>query len=294
MPNPCLRIDNDYSRKMREQIEQEYTAAYGSNDANKIRQFLTRRMDRWQAMSENSYLSEDLMELARGAQVPPEQFADLTDGLECWCGFDLGKRIDLSGVAAVFLLPDGRVAVKMHGFLPEGAATRHEHSDRVPYIPWAKRGWCTLTPGEVTDNGYVHDWILQGRDGHGWQVVNICYDGHNATDLAIRLNEEAGDEDWCVEISQTCAGQNLAVKGFRELLLQGKIVIEENGLALWCLANAVEIMNNYGDVKLNKKSQKDTQRIDPVAAMMNALALALIRRNNPTLSDRLEEDSWSM
>ncbi len=33
MPNPCMRIDNDYSRKMREQIEQEHTAAYGSNGA---------------------------------------------------------------------------------------------------------------------------------------------------------------------------------------------------------------------------------------------------------------------
>ena len=294
MPNPCMRINNDYSRKMREQIEQEHTAAYGSNDANKIRQFLTRRMDRWQALSENSYLSEDQMELARKAQISPEAFAALTDGFECWCGFDLGKRIDLSGVASVFLLPDGYVAVKMHGFLPQDAAIRHEHSDRVPYVAWSKRGWCTLTPGAVTDNSYVHSWIGNGQTEHRWTVVNVCYDGHNATDLAIRMNEEYGSEDWCVEIAQTAAGQNLAVKGFRELLLQGKVIIEESGLAMWCLGNAVEVVNNFGDVKLNKKNQKDTQRIDPVAAMMNALALALIRRNNPTLSDRLEEDGWTM
>ena len=293
-PNPCLRTENDYSRKMREQIEQEYTAAYGSNDATKIRQFLTRRMDRWQAMSENSYLSEEQMELARKAQVSPEVFAGLTDGLEAWCGFDLGKRIDLSGVAAVFLLPEGFVAIRMHGFLPQDAAIRHEHSDRVPYVAWAKRGWCTLTPGAVTDNSYVHDWIESGRTEHRWNVVNVCYDGHNATDLAIRMNEEYGSEDWCVEIAQTAAGQNLAVKGFRELLLQGKVIIEESGLAMWCLSNAVEVVNNFGDVKLNKKNQKDTQRIDPVAAVMNALALALIRRNNPTLSDRLEEEGWTM
>ncbi len=234
------------------------------------------------------------MELARKAQISPEAFAKLTDGLECWCGFDLGKRIDLSGVAAVFLLPDGRVAVKMHGFLPEGAATRHEHSDLVPYIPWSKRGWCTLTPGEVTDNSYVHNWIRAGIMDHGWQVVNVCYDGHNATDLAIRMNEEYGSEDWCVEIPQTAAGQNMAVKGFRELLLQGKVVIEESGLAMWCLGNAVEVVNNFGDVKLNKKNKDDSKRIDPVAAMMNALALALIRRNNPTLADRLEDEDWTM
>jgi len=292
--NPCLRIDNDYSRLLMSQIESEYTAAYGSNDATKIRQFLTRRMNRWQATAEHSYLDEHARELARASMIPPDRFAELTDGLECWIGFDLGKRIDLSGVAAVFLLSDGMVAVKMHGFLPEGAATRHEHSDRIEYRAWAQRGWCTLTPGDVTDNSYVADWIQRGQLDHGWKVVNVCYDGHNATDLAIRLNEAAGDDDWCVEISQTCAGQNLAVKGFRELLLQGKILIEESSLALWCLKNAVEIENNYGDLKLNKKNQMDTQRIDPVAAMMDALAQALIRRSNPTLSDRLEDDNWTM
>ena len=194
----------------------------------------------------------------------------------------------------MFLLPDGRVAVRMHGFLPQDAAIRHEHSDRVPYVAWSKRDWCTLTPGAVTDNSYVHDWIRAGIMDHGWQVVNVCYDGHNATDLAIRMNEEYGSEDWCVEIAQTAAGQNLAVKGFRELLLQGKVIIEESGLAMWCLSNAVEVVNNFGDVKLNKKNQKDTQRIDPVAGMMNALALALIRRNNPTLADRLEDEDWTM
>lgn len=293
MANPCLRVDNDYSRTMLAQIEAEYTAAYGSNDATKIRQFLTRRMDRWQATAENSYLDEHCRELARAAMVPPEEFAQLTDNLECWCGFDLGKRIDLSGVAAVFLLPDERVAIKMHAFLPEGAATRHEHSDRIEYRAWAQRGWCTLTPGDVTDNSFVADWITAGMNDHGWQVKEVCYDGHNATDLAIKLCEDANNEDWCVEISQTCAGQNLAVKGFRELLLQGKIVLEESGLALWCLGNAVEIMNNYGDLKLSKKHRNDTQRIDPVAAAMNALARALVRRNNPTLSDRLES-GWTM
>ncbi|MBQ3424461.1 MAG: terminase large subunit, partial [Clostridia bacterium] len=294
MPNPCLRVDNDYSRLLLAEIESEYTAAYGSNDATKIRQFRTRRMNQWQAGAENKYLDENCLQLARESMVKPDVFARLTDGLECYAGFDLGKRIDLSGVAAVFLLPDGRVAVRMHGFLPEGAAIKHEHSDRIEYRAWAQRGWCTLTPGEVTDNSYVADWIQAGQQLHGWKVIEICYDGHNATDLAIKLCEDANNEDLCVEISQTCAGQNLAVKGFRELLLQGKIILEESGLAIWCMANAVEIMNNYGDIKLSKKHKDDTQRIDPFAAAMNAMARALIRRNNPTLSDRLEDEQWSM
>ena len=69
------------------------------------------------------------------------------------------------------------------------------------------------------------------------------------------------------------------MKSFREFLLQGRIVLEESPLALWCLANAIEIQNNYGDIKLSKRHKDDTERIDPVAAAMNALARVLVKRN---------------
>lgn len=292
--NPCLRYPNEYSKYLLNQIESEYTAAYGSNDPTKIRQFLTRRMCLWQTGSVNRYLDEHCMDLARKAQVNKAEFAVLTDGLECWCGFDLGKRIDLSGVGAVFLLEDGRVAIKAHGFMPENRAIQHEHSDRVPYIAWAKDGHCTLTPGDVTDNSYVDHWISAGEREHRWRVLEVDYDGHNATDLAIKMCQERNNDDFCVEISQTCAGQNLAVKGFRELLLQGRIVLEENPLLIQCLANAVEIKNNYDDIKLSKKHKDDTERIDPVAAVMNALARALVRRNHPTLADSIDAGTWSL
>lgn len=292
--NPCLRYPNAYSTYLLREIESEYNEAYNSNDPTKIRMFLTRRMCQWQAGSVNRYLDENCMQLAKAAQISPEDFALLTDGRECWCGFDLGKRIDLSGVGAVFLLEGGLVAIRMHGFLPEGAAQRHEHTDRVPYIEWAKRGACTLTPGDVTDNSYVDNWISAGERDHGWIVQEVDYDGHNATDLAIKMCEDRHNEDFCVEISQTCAGQNLAVKGFRELLLSSKLILEENPLMIWCLGNAIEIQNNYGDIKLSKKHRNDTERIDPVAGTMNALARALIRRNNPTLGDRIADGGWSL
>ena len=251
-------------------------------------------MCQWQTGSVNRYLDEHCMALARKAQIPKDEFAALTDGREAYGGFDLGKRIDLSGSGAVFLLDDGRVAIKAHGFMPENQADRHERTDRVPYKTWAAGGHCTLTPGDVTDNSYVENWFCAGEREHGWKLVEVDYDGHNATDLAIKMCTERNNEDFCVEISQTCAGQNLAVKGFRELLLQGRIVLEENPLLIWCLANAVEIKNNYEDIKLSKKHKDDTERIDPVAATMNALARALIRRENPTLSDRLEQGGWEM
>ena len=102
MPNPCLRYPNAYSKYLLKEIESEYNAAYGSKDPDKIRQFLTRRMCRWQTGSVNRYLNEEQMPLARAAQISAEEFAALTDGRECYGGFDLGKRVDLTGAAAVF------------------------------------------------------------------------------------------------------------------------------------------------------------------------------------------------
>ena len=98
-----------------------------------------------------------------------------------------------------------------------------------------------------------------------------------------------------MEVSQTCAGQNLAVKTFRELLLQDRVVMEESPLALWCLQNAIEIQNNYGDIKLSKRHKDDTERIDPVAAMMNALARVLVKRNGPVdLAAAMQRPGFSL
>ena len=293
--NPMLRFPNQYTKYLLDEIEAEHEDAYGSGDPVKIREFLTRRCCLWQAASVDSYLTEEQLALARKAQVSRAAFAALTDGRPCNCGFDLGKRVDLSGTGAVFDLPDGRIAIKVHGFLPEDAAGRHERTDRVPYRDWARGGYCTLTPGAVTDNSYVDNWISAGEREHGWQVEETDYDGHNATDLAIRMSEERNNADFCVEVPQTCAGQNLAVKGFRELLLQGRLVLEESPLLIWCLANAIEVPNNFGDVKLNKKHKDDSKRIDPLAAAMNALARVLVKRQAPPdLAQALSRPGYSL
>lgn len=294
-PNPCLRYPSAYSAILLKQVQDEHNTAYTSNDPDKIRKFLTRRMCLWQTGSVNHYLDEHCMELARLAMVSQEEFAALTDGRHCHCGFDLGKRIDLSGAAGVFDLDDGRIALRMQGFMPETGAERHEKTDRVPYQAWAKDGYCTLTPGDVTDNSYVYNWICEGERNHRWQVDEVDYDGHNATDLAIRMNEDRGRDDFCIPIAQTCAGQNLAVKTFRELLMQGKIVMEYSPLVLWCLQNAIEIKNNYEDIKLSKRHKDDTERIDPVAAAMNALARVLVKRTDkPDLAQAIKTRNYHL
>ncbi len=292
--NPMFRYGSQYAKTIYEQVLTEYNAAYGSGDPEKIRKFLSRRLCRWQTSSVASYLTEPQREQAQSLQVSREEFAKLVDGLPSWAGFDLAKRIDLTGAAMVTPLPDGRIAIAAHGFMPEEGVTRHEHTDRVPYAEWAKDGCVSVTSGAVTDNSYVHDWIKYREEIHSLELVNLGYDGHNAVDLALAINTERGNDDFCVEIRQTCAGQTFAVKTLREMIMQGRIVFEQSPLLMWCLKNAVIFENYYGDVRISKKHKDDSQRVDPLAAVIDALSLALLGNAEADLSRAAASADYEM
>ena len=76
--------------------------------------------------------------------------------------------------------------------------------------------------------------------------------------------------------------------------MQGRIVLEYSPLLLWCLRNAIVHENYYGDIKLSKAHKDDTQRIDPLAAAMNALARALLREEKPNLSRAAASAAYEM
>jgi phage terminase large subunit-like protein len=55
------------------------------------------------------------------------------------------------------------------------------------------------------------------------------------------------------------------------------------------------VINNFGDIKLSKKHKDDSQRIDPLAAAMNALARVLVKRSaEPSLADVIASGNWTM
>ena len=149
--NPIFQKQTEYSKELLETVRGEHNLAFGSGDNSKIRQWMIKRVNRWQVDAENKYMSGH-MDKWKSLAVSREKFVELTRGRECYIGTDMSKRIDLTADGHVFPLEDGRYAVCAHGFMPENQATKHEHSDRVPYKSWASAGWVTLTPGDVTED----------------------------------------------------------------------------------------------------------------------------------------------
>jgi len=185
-------------------------------------------------------------------------------------------------VGYVFPLDDGRFAVCSHGFMPENTATKHEHSDRVPYKHWAREGWVTITPGDVTNDSYIKGHIRE-QESRGWKAKEICFDPYGARQLTNDLMEEGFE---CVEIRQGVITLSEPTKKFRELVLQDKIVHDGNPLLTWALSNAVEASDNNGNIKLSKKHKDDSQRIDPIAAIINAMVRAILSEHSVSVYEK--------
>ncbi len=270
--NPMLQESNEYTEILRAQILEEYKIAYGSGDPSKIREFLTKRCNLWQSDSENKYMSGN-MDKWKALAVSREEFLSITRSRECYTGVDLSKRIDLSGVGYVFPLDDGKYAICAYGFMPSEGVKRHENSDRVPYAHWAKEGWCTITEGEVTDYDYIlshaHDFEFDNQ----WKIVEWDLDPANATQFSNNLQKEGYT---VVDIRQGTLTLSEPTKDFRELILQNKIIHDGSPLTTWCLSNALEITDDKGNIKLSKKHKDDSQRIDLIAAIINAFTRARI------------------
>ena len=285
-PNPILRYDNEYSRELFEQIEREYNLAFGSGDPTKIRRWMIKRVNVWQSDSENKYMS-GCMDKWKALAVPRKEFLELIRGREGWAGIDMSKRIDLTADAHVFWLDDGRLAVTAHGFMPEETATKHEHTDRVPYKHWAREGWCTLTPGAVTDYKFIANHLDEFEFDNGVTVLEECYDPYNALHF-MQEREAAGKT--VVEIRQGVQTLSEPTKYFRELVLQGRVVHDGSPLLTWCLSNAVEVADSNGNIKLSKKHKDDSQRIDLAAAVINALVRAMVNEQKTDVSEFADEE----
>jgi len=285
-PNPILRYDNEYSRELFEQIEREYNLAFGSGDPTKIRRWMIKRVNVWQSDSENKYMS-GCMDKWKALAVPRKEFLELIRGREGWAGIDMSKRIDLTADAHVFWLDDGRLAVTAHGFMPEETATKHEHTDRVPYKHWAREGWCTLTPGSVTDYKFIANHLDEFEFDNGVTVLEECYDPYNALHF-MQEREAAGKT--VVEIRQGVQTLSEPTKYFRELVLQGRVVHDGSPLLTWCLSNAVEVADSNGNIKLSKKHKDDSQRIDLAAAVINALVRAMVNEQKTDVSEFADEE----
>lgn len=253
----------------------------------KMESFLTKNMNLWVNQSAMSYMDMAKWK-ERGAitEIPVDLY-----GKSAYVGIDLSKRIDLT--AAGIIIPidvDGTVqyVTRAHGFIPEDTVVVHEKTDKVPYRAWAKAGYLTITPGDVVDYRFIESWIHETTDDLGVNVKELCYDPYNATHFAQDFDAQGITT---VEVRQGMRTLSEPTKAFREEAYRGNILHEPNPLLDWAVSNAVTKRDHNENIILDK--EKSTNRIDPIAAVINAFSRARVTAEED-MSDYVLSDDFSL
>lgn len=208
-------------------------------------------------------------------------------GKQCHLGMDLSATTDLTSLNLEFRLDNGKYAMISQSFMPKNRVLDKEKVDRVPYSVWIKQGWIIATEGDVVDYEFVKQYI---RDqALKYQIKEICFDPWNATQLANDLESEGFTT---VQIRQGFQTLSEATKDIGTLILQGKILHNDNPVLSWAMSNCIIRQDPNGNIALDKSKAKN--RIDPACAMINSHCRSRILNNSLDFNEYIMSSDFSL
>jgi len=204
-----------------------------------------------------------------GRWAEPSFEAEL-EGARCFGGLDLSSTRDLTAYCLWFPpTPDRPQWRKLtRAFVPEETLAQRVKSDGVPYDQWQRQGALRVTPGNVLDYDFVKQAIFE--DAERFQIEALAIDRFLATQLAIQLQAEGVNAQL---MGQGFLSLSAPSKEFERLVLAGLVDHGGHPVARWCVGNAAIATDAAGNIKPAK--DKSTERIDVIAADINALAVAI-------------------
>lgn len=272
-------------------IRSNYMSAIESPE--KMVSFMTKNMNIWVKKSAQSYI--DMAKWKARGRLNEDFENDLgisLYGYDAYVGIDVSKTIDLTAAGIVIPVDinnSKKFITLAHGFIPEETVQTKERTDKIPYRLWSERGWLTITPGEIVDYRFMTKWIEETLNKYGLNIKDVCYDPYNATHYTQELESNKG---WgIVEIRQGIITLSEPTKSFRAETYQGNILHPINDLLDWAISNAVTKVDAQENIMLDKA--KSTERIDPIAAVINAYTRAKVAADDD-LSEYIMSDEFSL
>jgi phage terminase large subunit-like protein len=212
---------------------------------------------------------------------------DLTalEGRPAWIGVDLAKRIDLAAVSVSIPLDDGRIAVHVQSFCPEGAIRRR--TDGVPYALWVEQGWLTACPGDTIDLEMIENHIRDLADR--FQVEEVAFDKWHAQDIMKSLEADGLP---VAEFPQNIATFARPVIDFEQAMFERRLVHGGNPMLRWAVGNVVL----YTDASGNRRPLKERSidKIDPAVAAIISTGRACQGNSGRSSYEDADLDDLSM
>lgn len=246
------------------------------------------RLNQWITTKLTTWLPLDLFDATVGDWSPLEQA-----GRECYLGLDLSTTTDLSAIALLFP-PQGQQLewrVMWETWIPKDNMVERVNTDHVPYDLWSKDGWVTPTEGNAIDYTRIRDRIFELNELY--KIIEVVADPAFATMLLQELGQRGMN---VVTVPQTFVNMTDPMNQIEVFLKEKKLSHSSSPVARWAFGNTSIAKNGSGLIKFVKehrgKSVVRTKRIDPIAAMVTAMARARFYKGSVDLSAAVLDPEW--
>ncbi len=193
-------------------------------------------------------------------------------GRACFGGLDLARVNDLSAFDLLFppVVPGEKWKVLAWFWVPQDDIAKRAQRDRVPYDVWVREGFITATPGNVTDFGFIQAKILELAGLY--DIHTIAFDRTFAGEIVQALQEQLGEER-VVELGQGFLSMAAPTAELLRLVKGAELQHGGNPVLRWNASNLSCATDPAGNLKPDKAHS--TERIDGIAALCNAIGMAL-------------------
>lgn len=263
--NPIFESE-EIKKTMISAIQDDVQLALKQDNLNAV---LVKNFNLWRQASEDSYLpAKDW----NAVEVQPQPIK----GNPVYIGIDLSKTDDLTSVS--WIVPvEGKLYCDSHSFV----ATKYgleskEKKDGLNYRKLEQEGECSITQLEsgIVDYEQVFEFIQSLIEENELDLQGICYDPFNANSIISMAEKENYP---MLEVRQGTRTLNVPTRTFREQVFAGNIVHPKNTILTHAVNNALTKEDNNG-IQINKA--KNSNKIDPIAALMNAYVFAMNHYEN--------------
>lgn len=265
--NPSLGITINI-----ENVRAEALAAQNSESAERLFRWL--RLNQWIATKRIGWLPVTLWD-----KTEAEWTRDSLRGRECYMGIDLSSTTDLTATALLFP-PRGDEPWRfvLDAWIPDANMREREDRDHVPFAEWVRNGFVRATPGECVDYSILAAHIE--RTMREYEVLYLCADKWRIEHLAAFMSDEIASSK-IITIPQNIENLSPAMKELERLMYAGEIEHEHNPCGRWAFGNVRVAMDGNENLKPHKGRSID--RIDPIMALIDAMAAAIRLENKKSV-----------
>ncbi len=186
--------------------------------------------------------------------------------MPCALGADLSQGDDFCAFTFMFPLRGEAFGIKTRNYITEHTLMKLQPAMRAKYDEFIKEGSLIVMPGTILDMMEVYDDLDNHIIERSYDIRCFGFDPYNAKDFVERWERENGP--FGIEKVPQGARTESVPLGELKKMAEDRLLLFDENLMTYAMGNCITLEDTNGNRKLYKK--RNDQKIDPVAAMMDA------------------------